>query len=76
MEKKQDEIFSLYKDLLDKGLAKELARFYLPLSTYTTISTLRFIAFHTAVPVMLYTVPQRLIRQDDPHRHRWFPLDI
>lgn len=37
MEKKQDEIFSLYKDLLDKGLAKELARFYLPLSTYTTI---------------------------------------
>lgn len=37
MEKKQDEVFSLYKTLLDKGLAKELARFYLPLSTYTTI---------------------------------------
>jgi thymidylate synthase (FAD) len=37
MEEKQDEVFKLYKELLDKGLAKELARFYLPLSTYTTI---------------------------------------
>ncbi len=37
MEKTQDKVYHLYKELLDKGLAKELARFYLPLSTYTTI---------------------------------------
>ena len=37
IEEKQDEIFSLYQGLLKDGLAKELARFYLPVSTYTEI---------------------------------------
>ena len=33
----EDEIFQLYKSLLKDGLAKEVARFYLPVSTYTEI---------------------------------------
>ena len=33
----QDKVFRSYKSLLDAGLAKEVARFYLPVSTYTTI---------------------------------------
>ena len=33
----QDEIFKSYRGLLDAGLAKEIARFYLPVSTYTPI---------------------------------------
>jgi len=37
IEEKHDEIFTLYKELLDDGLAKEIARFYLPVSTYTEI---------------------------------------
>ena len=36
-EELQDEVFRTYKSLLDAGLAKEVARFYLPVSTYTTI---------------------------------------
>ena len=37
IEEKHDEIYQLYKELLDDGLAKEIARFYLPVSTYTEI---------------------------------------
>ena len=37
IEEKHDEVFELYKGLLDDGLAKEIARFYLPVSTYTEI---------------------------------------
>lgn len=37
MEQLQDEIFKGYKTLIDSGLAKEIARFYLPVSTYTKI---------------------------------------
>jgi len=37
IEQMQDEIFKSYKGLLDAGLAKEIARFYLPVSTYTNI---------------------------------------
>lgn len=37
IEEKHDEIFTLYKELLNDGLAKEIARFYLPVSTYTEI---------------------------------------
>ena len=37
IEEKHDEVFELYKELLDDGLAKEIARFYLPVSTYTEI---------------------------------------
>jgi len=33
----QDQVFKNYKDLLELGYAKELARFYLPVSTYTII---------------------------------------
>ena len=33
----QDKVFRSYKSLLEAGLAKEVARFYLPVSTYTTI---------------------------------------
>ena len=36
-EELQDKVFRSYKSLLDAGLAKEVARFYLPVSTYTTI---------------------------------------
>ena len=36
-ESKLDEVFKIYKELVDVGLAKELARFYLPVSTYTKI---------------------------------------
>jgi len=36
-EELQDEVFRSYKSLLDAGLSKEVARFYLPVSTYTTI---------------------------------------
>jgi len=37
MDQKHDEIYQLYKELLKQNYAKELARFNLPLSTYTTI---------------------------------------
>ena len=37
MENLQDEVFKCYKELLNAGLARELARFYLPLNTYTEI---------------------------------------
>lgn len=37
LEKLEDQIFSGYQALLNAGLAKEVARFYLPVSTYTTI---------------------------------------
>ena len=37
MDKKHDEMYKLYQDLLDLGYAKELARFNLPLSTYSLI---------------------------------------
>lgn len=37
MEQMQDEIFRSYKGLLDAGLTREVARFYLPVSTYTKI---------------------------------------
>lgn len=37
MDKKHDEIYDLYQQLLGQNYAKELARFNLPLSTYTTI---------------------------------------
>lgn len=37
MEKLQDQIFSGYQTLLKQGLTKEVARFYLPVSTYTKI---------------------------------------
>ena len=37
VEKLEDEVFNLYQELLEDGLAKEVARFVLPLSTYTTI---------------------------------------
>ena len=33
----QDEVFRSYRSLLEAGLTKEVARFYLPVSTYTTI---------------------------------------
>jgi len=36
-EHKLDECYTLYKKLLKAGLAKEVARFYLPVSTYTKI---------------------------------------
>ena len=36
-ETKLDDVFKLYKEMVDTGLAKELARFYLPVSTYTKI---------------------------------------
>ena len=36
-EQKLDDVYKLYKEMLDSGLAKEVARFYLPLSTYTEI---------------------------------------
>ena len=37
LEELQDKIFTGYQELLGYGYAKELARFYLPLSTYTVI---------------------------------------
>lgn len=37
MDKKHDEMYKLYQELLDLGYAKELARFNLPLSTYSLI---------------------------------------
>ena len=37
MEGLQQQVYKCYKDLLDAGQARELARFHLPLSTYTTI---------------------------------------
>ena len=37
IEQMQDEIFKSYQGLLEAGLAKEVARFYLPVSTYTKI---------------------------------------
>ena len=36
-EELQDEVFKNYKSLLQAGLTREVARFYLPVSTYTTI---------------------------------------
>jgi len=36
-EKLQDEIFSVYQELLESGLTREVSRFLLPVSTYTTI---------------------------------------
>jgi thymidylate synthase ThyX len=36
-EELQDEMFECYKSLLEGGMAKEVARFYLPVSTYTKI---------------------------------------
>ena len=36
-EKLQDEVFQCYKSLIKAGMAKEIARFYLPVSTYTKI---------------------------------------
>lgn len=36
-EKLQDDIFQCYKSLIKAGMAKEIARFYLPVSTYTKI---------------------------------------
>jgi thymidylate synthase (FAD) len=37
VEELQDEVFDIYQGLLEDGLAKEVARFVLPVSTYTTI---------------------------------------
>ena len=37
MEGLQNQVYSCYKELLEAGQARELARFHLPLSTYTTI---------------------------------------
>ncbi len=37
LEKLQDKVFTGYQELIGYGYAKELARFYLPLSTYTLI---------------------------------------
>lgn len=37
LEKKHGEVYTLYQELLEKGYAKELARFNLPLSTYSLI---------------------------------------
>ena len=37
MEGLQQQVFACYKELLEAGQARELARFHLPLSTYTTI---------------------------------------
>ena len=37
LEELQDEVFKGYKEIIDMGYAKELARFYLPVSTYTII---------------------------------------
>ena len=37
IEQMQDEIFKSYQGLINAGLAKEVARFYLPVSTYTKI---------------------------------------
>lgn len=36
-EQKLDDVYTLYKQMLEEGLAKEVARFYLPLSSYTEI---------------------------------------
>ena len=36
-EELQDEVFKTYKSLLNLGLTREVARFYLPVSTYTNI---------------------------------------
>jgi len=36
-EELQDNIYKCYKSLLNAGLSKEVARFYLPVSTYTKI---------------------------------------
>lgn len=36
-EELQDDIYKCYKSLLNAGLSKEVARFYLPVSTYTKI---------------------------------------
>lgn len=36
-EKLQDETFKTYRTLIKEGMAKEIARFYLPVSTYTKI---------------------------------------
>jgi thymidylate synthase (FAD) len=36
-EELQDDIFKVYRSLLKAGLAREVARFYLPVSTYTKI---------------------------------------
>jgi thymidylate synthase (FAD) len=36
-EKLQDETFQIYRTLIKEGMAKEIARFYLPVSTYTKI---------------------------------------
>ena len=36
-EELQDDVYKCYKSLLNAGLSKEVARFYLPLSTYTKI---------------------------------------
>lgn len=37
VEKLQDEVFKSYHELLDAGMAREIARFCLPVSTYTKI---------------------------------------
>lgn len=37
VEELQDKVFTIYQELLEEGLAKEVARFVLPVSTYTTI---------------------------------------
>ncbi len=37
VEELQDEVFDIYQGLVEDGLAKEVARFVLPVSTYTTI---------------------------------------
>ena len=36
-EQKLDDVYTLYHQMLEAGLAKEVARFYLPLSSYTEI---------------------------------------
>jgi len=36
-EEKLSDVYSLYKEMVTEGLTKEVARFYLPLSTYTEI---------------------------------------
>ena len=36
-EELQDQIFTIYQELLESGLAREVSRFLLPVSTYTTI---------------------------------------
>ncbi len=36
-EEKLDQVYDLYQKMVKEGLAKEVARFYLPLSTYTEI---------------------------------------